>query len=681
MSLPGASAPVLTLGLLAFALGLVLIGEAVRTLVGSKVPLLRNVDPVERIVLGAYLGIGVLYALAAVPPGGFYPLTFPVAVTVASATLLLVHRSRLRSWVGSRPTHPAGPWFPRAWIAPLVVVATGVGLFLVEIGIAQGQPTGNTFDSSLYTTYVALLNAHHLLPASFSPIAPYAIAYPQGATVVFASAQSMLGLAPPRTALLVTPLFFGLAPLGAYVFGRRTFASAPMGIAFALVTALLAEWTRTLVAGSNDFVLAFPLVLMLWGWIPEVWGRAHPPDLRAALAFGAIAGVSAALNPVGAEAIVLAVLLLVIVRAAERATPLLATLPRWGASVGATLVGVLPSLIVLAQGAGLEGSSTLSGSTIPYGLTLAGWVGRVDPFLFRPGNDNLSSFPILRTELAVLLVIGVLVLVVARRPVSLPSDRTGFGMTSGMLGVALTVLLTVETLPSLGLSALASASRLTSADELSWLLFALYTMIAAVPLGLLLHRFLEPRSAPSSVAAGRPTPPPPLRRSRPPIPLTGPVALGLAVLLLVPGAVVTVTELPSGLAPVYRNLGDTSSGDFALLAWSADGLPNGARVLVAPGSSAEFLPGYQPTVVLLYPMVVFGAAANASYALVVSELTNATLDVPGREALAALQVGYIVVTGVNTDLWTAFSPAPLLASPHATLLFHDADAYAFAWAT
>ena len=63
----------------------------------------------------------------------------------------------------------------------------------------------------------------------------------------------------------------------------------------------------------------------------------------------------------------------------------------------------------------------------------------------------------------------------------------------------------------------------------------------------------------------------------------------------------------------------------------------------------------------------------------VAELDNGTLDASGETALRVLAVGYIVVTQVNTVLWPAFSATPLLDSSRASLVYHDGDAYVFAW--
>jgi len=140
----------------------------------------------------------------------------------------------------------------------------------------------------------------------------------------------------------------------------------------------------------------------------------------------------------------------------------------------------------------------------------------------------------------------------------------------------------------------------------------------------------------------------------------------------------TPTQLPGPLTTLYSDFGNVTEADFALLAYMGSHLPAGARLLVAPGSAAEFVPAYDANVVLLYPMVPGWGEANASYALVVRELTNGTLNESGLSALEILRVGFVAVTGASTTLWPPFAPGPFLNNSYAfPELFHEGDAYLF----
>jgi hypothetical protein len=222
-------------------------------------------------------------------------------------------------------------------------------------------------------------------------------------------------------------------------------------------------------------------------------------------------------------------------------------------------------------------------------------------------------------------------------------------------------------------------ASLTSAGEATLLLFTLYTLAAAVPIVVLIDRTM------SSTPPGVETPGLyPGRRSCPNGRIwrrrssTTLIALVVTGALLAPGLVTFPTSFPSDVRELAGPFGNLSSADFDLLSWAGSTLPPGARVLVAPGGALQFLPAYASSSVVLFPMIP-GESSNASYRLIVAELSNGTLDTSGRQALVALDVGYIAVTQANTVLWPPFQPGPLLAQPtNYSVVFHEDDAYLFA---
>jgi hypothetical protein len=671
---------------LALALGAVaagVLGEPVRQFASRWVSSWRRVEPIERGLLDFYLGGAVLYLVAALPFGLFVaPVVFGLPVAAGALLVVRVYLVRRRRGDSSASVEPL-----RALARPsyLVVLLSAVALYALELAIALPVGTGNTFDSSLLTTYTALLLRNHSIPLSFAPYATTSILYPQGTTAWLGWAQLTFGLPPARTSLLVTPLFFALAPLGAFVFGHRWFGSARAGAALALSMAWLAPATRGLVGGSNDFVFAFPLVLVLAGEA-AAWFRPPLLSVADALGFGVLAGYSAAINPVGAEWLLPAILLGTALVRGPNPLRSFAGFGRWCLAGLASLVGVVPSLYVLVLGRtspGFVPGAAAAPPGTPLGITSAQFLGSVDPFLFRSQDVQLSPVPELRAELAILLVLGSALLILVTR-----DSATGrylarfrdFALTGALVLVG---LLGVLWAASTGFAPAVAVTGITSAGELSLWLFTLYVFVAAVPLVLA----FEWTAGWFERAAG-PAPVSPARRwhtsSRGASPFrtsSALVPIALAVVILAPGVALTPTSLPPVLSTLYTDFGNVTGADFALLDFAAAHLSPGARVLVAPGSAAEFLPGYAPNLVLLYPLVPGWEWANGSYTLLVRELSNATLDAKGFSALGALEIGYVVVTGNNTTIWSAFSPAPLLRYPSAfgPPLFHEGDAYLFAW--
>jgi hypothetical protein len=674
VTLPGPPGAVWALELLVWAAGAALIGELVRGYADRWVELWRDLEPVERALLDLYLGGAVMFLLAALPVGGF---VLPVLVGLPAVAAVLVGVRELRARRGSSRT-PSGRW-P---VAPAALVAFGTALALLgyELAIALPIGTGNTYDASVLTTFVALLLRDHTIPLSLSPYASVGVLYPQGTTVWVGWAQAVFGLPPARASLLVTPLFLALAPLAAYVFGRRAFGSDLAGAGCAVFLAVVGSWTRVLVTGSYDFVVAFPLVLLLAAQVVSVARGAmlRWPDT---IAFGILVGYSAALNPVGAEWLVPTVLLVGAFAWVRGAGDAGRWLVRWAGLVAAALVALVPTLYEIALG--WSSPSLTTGSGVPpagsrFGIDGAQFVGGIDPYLFRPTDVWLSPVPALRDELAVLLTVGLVLLVLALRW-SWVRRATGglprFLLVGGAMMVGGMALVWAS---SSGSGLAVRVASLTSAAELSIWLFTFYTLVAAVPLVLLLDR------ARSEWSAGRRAPEPPESRApRPRVRLAGesstaPLAVALALVIVVPGAVLSATSLPPVLNELYSSVGNVTTDDLSMLEYAGAHLPSGARVLVAPGSAAQFLPGYDANVVLLYPMAPGWQWINASYSLLVRELTNGTLDAAGTDAMQILGVNYVLVTGANTVLWPPFSPAPLLADPTAfPLEYRAGDAYLF----
>ncbi len=680
MPLPGPGGPLWAVALLLGAGSVAVLGELLRAVAARAIGTWRDVGPIERVVLDVYLGGGLLYLLAAVRLGLF---TAPLvaALPIAAALLLLFDAGRRR-----RRGDP-GEGAVRALASlrrpiPLLVIGSALALYVIERGVALPIGTGNTFDASLLTTYTALLLQHGSIPLSFAPYATSSILYPQGTTVWLGWAELTFGLPPARTSLLVTPLFFALAPLSAFALGRRLVGSERAGLAFALTLAWLAPWTRDLVGGSNDFVFAFPLVLLLAGFAAP-WFRGTVPKLGEAVGLGLLVGYSAALNPVGAEWLLPAVFLAGLwtgLSGTARGGPWLRA---WVAAAAASLLGVVPSLYVLVLGRSSPGfvpGAAAAPAGSPTGITGSQFLGSIDPFLFRARDFQLSLLPPVRLELALLLALGLALLVLVRRESALGRYLGPFRRFAAIGSGVLVALLGLLWLAATGFGPAVVLSAITSAGEISAWLFTVYVLVAALPLVIALERAAAaPR--PEPIGADRPARrswTPPSDRLCASDPTRRIVPLAIALLILAPGVALTPTMLPPALAGLYHDFGNVTASDLELLEYAGAHLPPGARVLVAPGSAALFLPGYATNIVLLYPLVPGFPYVNASYTVVVNELSNGTLDAAGRVALAVLAVNYIVVTGNSTLLWPAFSATPLLNDPASfPLVVRFGDAFLF----
>ena len=677
VSLPGPSGLTWAFELLLLAGAFLPAGELFRRLAARWVSLFRDVGWVERVLLDLYLGGGGLYVLAVVPLGLFgLPLVIAYLAGAGGILVLVLLRDRKTAAPSRGDGLPA--WGFGVLPAVLVVAATAA-VFAIEVWVAEGVPTGNSYDTSLLGDYVALLLLHHQVPVSLAPIAPQLTSYPQGATVWIAAAQLICSLPPARAPLLVTPLFLSLSPLAGYVVGRRQLGSPWAGAAVGLTFAFLGSWTRVMVATSNDFVFSFPLLLWLLARL-DIWRKAHAPRWPDAVAYGAVLGYSAALNPVGAEWLFPTLVVLGLIAGGLRGAYLRAAVPRWIGALAVSLLWVSPALWTILAGGGTlfasSGTVTVPSPTGLPGISPAQLVGSIDPFLFRAHDIWLSPFPALRFELAVLLVAGAAVLVIPDLFRRLGPQGPAFRQLVAVTIVVAILILLVEVAAAQGLRAFNGLALISSAAEVSIYLFAIYTFLAAIPIYLLIDAARPPPTPPATAGAAisPPATGPPRRRSSS---LKGPqvIGLALAVVLLASGVAVTGTDFPPYLHGLYESYGRVTPADFALFAWATHGLPAGARVLVAPGSAAQFLPGYA-SVVLVFP--VQRIAQNASYVDLDRQLVEGQLNSTGYEELGWLDIQFIAVTGNTTNLWAPFNPAALL-HPAFTEVFQQGDAYVFAY--
>jgi len=350
-------------------------------------------------------------------------------------------------------------------------------------------------------------------------------------------------------------------------------------------------------------------------------------------------------------------------------------LGRWLSAVAAALVPIVPTGYVLAHGIHSPGFVPGAGAARPgalVGVSWANFIGSVDPYLFRATDVTLSPSPWLRGELAILLTAGLAVLLLAPRVLGgLRLDR--FRRWFVAAAVVLIGVMAVSVTAAAGWAPARTLDAVTSAGELSIWLFVWYGFVAALPLAIAFDRIGAWIHAAPSTAPARRVPPPASRHGRagrlPAARAIWPIVLALAI--VVPGIALTPAQVAPTLATLYGDFGNVTADDFALLAYLGGHLPAGARLLVAPGSAAEFAPAYCANLTMLYPMVPGWPTLNDSYALVVRELTNDTLDSAGLAAMAILHVQYVAVTGANTVLWPPFASAPLRADPgRFTLLFH-----------
>jgi hypothetical protein len=305
----------------------------------------------------------------------------------------------------------------------------------------------------------------------------------------------------------------------------------------------------------------------------------------------------------------------------------------------------------------------------------------VDPFLYRSQDVWLSPFPLLKTELALLLIAGVLLMGLSAGFFGrlLGSNRQYPLFSHDLirhLAVAVTtswIVIGVFELGSVGLPFLIPLVPFYNVSEFTILLFVFYVAVATLPLIFAMEYLVAHLK--EGVSERRPTLRPRHDFTRGPQSAT---AVILAVLVisgpLVSGVVVTTLQSPSYLGTIVDDLANVTSGDMAALSWAKANLPTCSEVFVAPGSAAQFLPSYAD-VRLVFPMDP--SPWNGSYTYAFTNMTYGNYTQEVKMDLLELNVTEVFVTGQTNMLWKPILPAPLEGSSDFQVLFHDQDAYVF----
>ncbi|MGA8425893.1 MAG: hypothetical protein WB782_10350 [Thermoplasmata archaeon] len=675
-------AGLVALFLLALPLGSLLL-EAAERWIGRRI----HFSITERLLLSFYATGGFLFVLASIPLPIYTAgtvLGILVAGIVVRAALVIRNRGQdLLPFLKFVRT-PVG----------LILLALAGGLLVLEVFSVASLSLGNSVDGSVYALFVNLILRNHTLPWALQPYAATGVVYPQGAPVWMTLPALAFGWPVVSLPVVVPPLFLALSVPAAFCLGERLGGfpeprSAGVGLLFAGFFGLVLSWPRLYVGGSFDFLFSLPLFLILLGWlVPLATGPTRSG--RETLVLGLLLGSTAALS----ASTGMTVLLLLAVFLLLLSGNLILSIRRWGAAL-LTWLGVMATFLIRSL-VGLiiwfdypghvwaaVGSPPYASYGFPQPLSSSIIVGELDPFvLWKP---KLSPFPPLSLVIALLLGAGLILLILnaatnssrVRPFLSLPPTWTILVATVTIFAEE-SVLLLIS-----GWNASATGPQsVTNFDEISILLFTCFELAALVPLLYALNYLMrgEPHS-PSDPSPGTPAlrevERPPVRRRRsgatalPSNSVAVACAVTLLVLPLALGLGYTVVDVPSFIHDHIEALANVTPGDLMVLAWAGAHLPPCSRVLVAPGSVAQYLPEYAE-VQLVFP--VFPPTVNLSYYAAVNDLIDGTYLNSTRSELLSIGVTTVFVAGRSSAAYPPFQIRPLLSSPDFTLLVEQQDA-------
>ncbi len=640
----------------------------------------------ETLLLSFYLAGASLYVVAAlpVPLYGASVLFGLIALGILVAGALLV-REAARTWERwSRLLANPGPWVVAVLVVALLYVeVTGIGL----------RSLSNGPDGAFHGLFTTLILRDHELPWTLQPFANAGVLYPQGEPV-WETVPVLLYGWPVYVVPMVLPcLFLALTPLGAYGWGLRvgigfTGGGEASGALFAGFFGLVASWPRLWVGGSYDFAVALPMFLLCVGWLGPFARTPHrswADRVGLAAVFGIAATISAS---VGVALVCLLAAYLVAYRPWG-----LVSLGRSVTEVGLALaaIGLLLSrpIVAVLLWYHLPGHVLSGAGSPPYAYPVGPVVNwstllqQVNPFVV--GQFKVSPVPLLFFEVMILFVVGLALLAVRL----LFKDSRAFDRIPRRVAADLAVLtVTLFVLTSVMIfvegsdGALGTVLAVPNYIQISVLLFLSYSVIGTVPLLIAWgsvsthYRHRKERAEDASASTNRPdrwrvSP------SRAGAPSSAMVASALVLIVAFSaGAVATGTSVPEYLQSHVAPLSNVSAGDIAALEWAGANLPECSRVLVAPASAAQYLPEFAVLGVVFpeYPNPV-----NYSYHVAVQDLTGGVFDNSTELALGFLGVTEVFVTQQTSTPFLPFDPAPMESSADFQELFHQQDAYIFAY--
>ncbi|MGA8303725.1 MAG: hypothetical protein WA691_04185 [Thermoplasmata archaeon] len=642
-------------------------------------------SPLERVLVAFFAAGTILFVFAALPVA-WYGWALISAVFGAGMAAFVVITLRERG-AGLRPILAFMKGVPG-----LLLVGGTLGLVALELLATWTIPFPNTYDGASTAVWVNLLLANHTMPWTLAPYANWGVAYPFGAVVWMSIPVALFGWPITGAPVLLPPLFLALTVPSAYALGSRVAAGsrqAPegVGLLFAGFFGLVTAWPRLFVGGSYDFIFVTPLFLISLGCLPGLL-RATGRNWKDLVGVGAFVGAMVCLGTAAAEFLILVLVAYLLMFRREVATTLRSGFAR---IVGVALIGsafMVRTLVALAVWYPYPGHVLTEAGQPPYATPVSPYqfgtrlvTGELDPFVL--WKAKLSPFPAVSIELQLLLAVGIVLLLIrAWSPQSplrgLVSSRLTHLVAAGTAtGLLLVAFLLATTVPG---SSIQEEGLLASLEESSEILFLFFCLIALVPLIAAVELLRTGRRVTTGgvdledLPSKGPTAP--TRTSwhysarRP----SSGVTTVLVLVLLIPlgsGAYTSVVDGPGYLHGAVTLTASVTPSDADALRWAGANLPGCSRVLVAPGSAAEFLPEFA-RVSVVYPMLP--APVNLSYALIVAGLILGQYNSTFRAELVQLEVTEVFGTGMNSASYLPFDLQPLATSSDFHLLFQEGDA-------
>jgi hypothetical protein len=646
------------------------VGDPLRNLFSIKITYLENLDLFQVLLLDFFLGGFIFYVIALIPFGLFTRSTvfFIIFITLVlnfiryGRYLFLKFKAASSSFLDQLKYLFSSI---NKLTLGLVVILLFIILFWIESEATVGTLFGNVHDASLFSMLIKLISENGMIPTTLTPYETSGIIYPQGFSVICVFSTYILNSEPENIILFLVPLFQALTTIGAYSLGKSWGKKRSFGVFMAFIFVFVSRWPKLLVWGSYAFVAAFPLYLLILGFIPFIIDYSNwktQKTILKLLFFGLIVGYLGSIHAVYYEVVISTIIILFIIKLYRNQNAGLHELP---GLVIFLIFSLLPVSIFLHR---FIVSAFLPGQNIglpidiiaPKLLSLQENLGTIIGHLFF--SDWISPYPILRILTLVLIFASFIWMKKNWRCITLKKWKCSIEiLIYSFLGIALIILLgSKET----GLSFFVTAINI---PETAIILFVSALLLTSIPIfenftkiQKFLNRFFSKYASITFLAI-------------------------IFTLFFTPFIFYTLQSDVKYCKGIYSFLCVTTPEDYELMKRIENKLPGNSTILINPYDAGGFLPTIASYRVV-YPLT--GSRASVSYNELTSLILQENLNQKFYELLDYFNISHLFVgskaisfDGVNYLGPQEWNPLLFLANPNFNLIENVEKTYIFEYDT
>ncbi len=553
-------------------------------------------------ILTLFAGLFILYIIAYIPYPVVYASVYKTIFIICMITAIYLYRNDIKKRFKIDALKRYRLRIKKDYYFAVAILLSAYVYIINSYNVSRFL-TGNTMDSGYYTLIAKIIIINHSALYFNNPFVSNPIPYPRGLMMIMISYSFFTGANLIQTTLLITPLFQSMLILSFYSVGNRLM-DRRTGVLLSFISAFISGWPQYLVTGSNDFIVALPLAILL---TPMIIGL-EKKGLRDIACIALFTGYSMAISPIVGEIIVSSMAIFITYNAIKvrslKIIKKISVLPL-------SLIPILPSIITILL-MKQPGGSYGSGNTL---TSLQQFRYAVNIFYLL---DN-GPYTIVNLELVILALSSISLIILNRiNKKNMPHLKNFLMYTAFMTGIPFLILFfSFFTFMGKYINIVINTAEVSMIFFMFIAIFGVLTFIAILNM---------------------------VNNSN----IKKVIALLLLVLLITVPVAYSITFEPGMLYTGYKKYSSTSVNDVAVMDWMKGRLPSNSTILVEPGSGGEFIPamdGYR----IEYPPFT-NNYNNISYWDIVTLFENGVVNNESIHLLTILHVNYIFVSEHHTGI-------------------------------